>query len=208
MSDHAVPRSMEATSARGAARVAAERVARPNGWWGMVIFVATEATLFGTIFGTYYYLRFETPHWPPPGVPDPKVVVPLVLTGVLVATSALMQLALAAARRAEVSLVRLLLVAALVVQSGYFAMQIHLFADDLQKFKPSESAYGSIYYTLVGAHHAHVLVGILLNAWLLLRILPGITNYRLVGLQTITFYWHFVNVLAVCVVLTQVSPSL
>ena len=43
---------------------------------------------------------------------------------------------------------------------------------------------------------------------LLLRILPGITNYRLVGLQTITFYWHFVNVLAVCVVLTQVSPSL
>jgi len=119
-----------------------------------------------------------------------------------------MQLALAAARRAEVSLVRLLLVAALVVQSGYFAMQIHLFADDLQKFKPSESAYGSIYYTLVGAHHAHVLVGILLNAWLLLRILPGITNYRLVGLQTITFYWHFVNVLAVCVVLTQVSPSL
>ena len=199
---------MEATSARGAARVAAERVARPNGWWGMVIFVATEATLFGTIFGTYYYLRFETPHWPPPGVPDPKVVVFFVLIGVLVATSVLMQLVLAAACRAEVSFVCFLLVAVLVVQSGYFTMQIHLFADDLQKFKPSESAYGSIYYTLVGAHHAHVLVGILLNAWLLLRILPGITNYRLVGLQTITFYWHFVNVLAVCVVLTQVSPSL
>jgi heme/copper-type cytochrome/quinol oxidase subunit 3 len=208
VTDHAVPRSMEATGACAAARIERGRVARPNGWWGMAIFVATEATLFGTIFGTYYYLRFETPLWPPAGVPHPKVAVPLVLTGVLVATSGLVQLAFFAARRAQLPLVRLLLLTALIVQSGYFAMQIHLFADDLQSFKPSGSAYGSIYYTLVGAHHAHVLVGILLNAWLLLRLLPGITDYRLVGLQTITFYWHFVNVLAVFVVLTQVSPSL
>ena len=34
-------------------------LARPNGWWGMVVFVATEATLFGTLVGTYFYLRFR-----------------------------------------------------------------------------------------------------------------------------------------------------
>ena len=54
----------------------------------------------------------------------------------------------------------------------------------------------------------HVLVGILLEAWLLLRLVTGLTRYRLVGLQATAFYWHFVNVLAVIVVLTQVSPSL
>ena len=44
----------------------AQRVARPNGWWGMAVFVATEATLFGTLIGTYFFLRFDTAEWPPP----------------------------------------------------------------------------------------------------------------------------------------------
>ena len=188
--------------------VAQRRVARPNGWWGMAVFVATEATLFGTMIGTYFYLRFRTVHWPPPGVPEPKVAVPLVLTGVLVLTSVVMQIAFASATRARLRPARLALLVALIVQSGYLAMQIHLFIADLDKFSPNATAYASIYFTLVGAHHFHVLVGILLNAWLLLRFVSGLTNYRLVALQATTFYWHFVNVLAVVVTLTQISPSL
>jgi heme/copper-type cytochrome/quinol oxidase subunit 3 len=42
--------------------------ARPNGWWGMAIFVASEATLFGTLVGTYLYLDGQTRRWPPAGV--------------------------------------------------------------------------------------------------------------------------------------------
>jgi heme/copper-type cytochrome/quinol oxidase subunit 3 len=208
LTDYSATRSMQATTPLGSALAESRRVARPNGWWGMAIFVATEATLFGTMIGTYFYLRFRTVHWPPAGVPDPKVVVPLVLTGVLVLTSALMQFALASAQRARLSLVRLALIVALIVQSGYFAMQLHLFLDDLHKFSPNASAYASIYFTLVGAHHFHVVVGILLNAWLLLRFVGGITNYRLIALQATIFYWHFINVLAVVVTLTQISPSL
>lgn len=186
----------------------AQRVARPNGWWGMAVFVATEATLFGTLIGTYFYLRFKAPVWPPAGIPDPKVVLPLVLTGVLVATSIPMQLAFKSARVGRVGLARFALLLALVLQAGYLAMQLHLFLDDLHHFSPNATAYASIYFTLVGAHHFHVLVGILLSAWILLRLLAGLTIYRLVGLQAVTFYWHFVNALAVIVTLVQISPSL
>jgi len=183
-------------------------VARPNGWWGMAVFVATEATLFGTLLGTYFYLRFRTQQWPPHGVPEPKVVVPLVLTGVLVLTSIPMQLSLASAQRGRLSAARVALAVALIVQAGYLAMQLHLFTDDLHTFSPNATAYASIYFTLVGAHHFHVLVGILLNVWLSLRLLGGLTNYRLVALQATTFYWHFINALAIVVTLTQVSPKL
>ena len=186
----------------------AQRVARPNGWWGMAVFVATEATLFGTLIGSYFGLRFKAAHWPPVGVPDPKVAVPVVLTFVLVATSVPMQLAFVFARRRLAGLTCLALLVALVVQCGYLAMQIHLYVDDLHHFSPSETAYGSIYFTLVGAHHAHVFVGILLNVWLLLRLASGVTTYRIVGVQSVTFYWHFVNVLAVIVTVVQISPSL
>jgi heme/copper-type cytochrome/quinol oxidase subunit 3 len=191
-----------------AARLDRGRIARPNGWWGIAVFVATEATLFGTMVGTYFYLRLKTAQWPPAGVPDPTVLVPLLLTAALVATSFPVQLAYSAARRNRVGVARLALLVALAVQAGYLGIQLHLFSSDLDKFSPNQSAYASIYFTLIGAHHVHVLLGILLEAWLLVRLVTGLTNYRLVALQATTFYWHFVNVLAVVVVLTQVSPSL
>jgi heme/copper-type cytochrome/quinol oxidase subunit 3 len=191
-----------------AARVDRRRIARPNGWWGIAVFVATEATLFGTIFGSYFFLRFQTAKWPPAGVPDPKVLVPLLLTGTLVATSVPVQLAYSAARRDRLVVARLALLLALVVQAGYLGIQVHLFLGDLDKFSPDQSAYASIYFTMLGGHHFHVLLGILLEAWLLVRLVAGLTRYRLVALQATVFYWHFVNVLAVAVVLTQVSPAL
>jgi heme/copper-type cytochrome/quinol oxidase subunit 3 len=191
-----------------AARVDRRRIARPNGWWGIAVFVATEATLFGTIFGSYFFLRFQTAKWPPAGVPDPKVLVPLLLTGALVATSVPVQLAYSAARRDRLVVARLALLLALVVQAGYLGIQVHLFLGDLDKFSPDQSAYASIYFTMLGGHHFHVLLGILLEAWLLVRLVAGLTRYRLVALQATVFYWHFVNVLAVAVVLMQVSPAL
>jgi heme/copper-type cytochrome/quinol oxidase subunit 3 len=179
--------------------------ARPNGWWGMAIFIATEATLFGTLFGTYYYLRFLNPHWPPPGVPLPDVLVPLVLAFVLASTSFPMHLASRFGGAGRVGAARAALLAALVVQAGCFAMQIQLFHDDVTKFAPGKSAYGSITITILGAHLAHLAVGLLLSLWMILRLARGLTRYRLVGLQATTIYWHFVNVLALLVVGVELS---
>ena len=185
-----------------------QRAAKPNGWWGMAAFVATEATLFGTLIGSYYDLRFRTPHWPPPGVPEPKLAVPLILLAVLASTSVTVQLASVFARSGRALAAQFAFLTALVVQSGYLAMQIHLIVDDLHRFTPQQSAYGSIYFTLLGVHQAHVLVGILLEAWLVLRLFGGTSSYRIVGVRATAFYWHAVNVLAVAVTLVQLSPSL
>ena len=186
----------------------ASRAAKPNGWWGMVVFVATEVTLFATMIGSYYDLRFRTPQWPPPGVPDPKLTLPLILMGALAATSIPVQLGSTFATRGRARPAQLLFLVAIAVQAAYLGLQIHLFADDLAKFSPQGSAYGSIYITLLGTHHLHVLVGILLELWLVLRLFTGATRYRGVGSQATAVYWHAVNVLAIAVTLVQLSPSL
>jgi heme/copper-type cytochrome/quinol oxidase subunit 3 len=173
----------------------------------MVAFATTEATLFGTIIGSYFYLRFRAEQWPPAGIPEPKLTLPLVLTGVLVVTTAPVVLALAAARRGRAGTAAAALLVALVVQSGYLAMQLHLFVHDLHKFGPEQSAYSSIYFTLLGAHHAHVAVALLLEVWLLLRLASGLTRYRLVALQAAAFYVYFVNLLALVVVGVQLSAA-
>ena len=192
-------------NADAAAARARSRVAKPSGWWGMLLFVLTEATLFGTIFGTYFYLRFKVPQWPPRGVPEPDVVVPLVLAFVLAATAVPMAVASRAARAGELARARLALLVVLVVQAGFFAMQINLFENDLARFTPQQSSYGSIYFTMIGAHLAHVAVGILLVLWLLGKLARGLTTYRVVATQSIALYWYFVALLALLVVGAQLS---
>jgi heme/copper-type cytochrome/quinol oxidase subunit 3 len=203
-----VTRSMDATGAVAAAYAARQRKAKPSGWWGVALLIATEAALFGSLIGSYFYLRFQAPDWPPPGIDPPVVTGPLVLTAVLIATSVPLFLASRAAKHGRTGVTWGLLALALVVQCAYLAGQIVLFVEDYNKSAPPENAYTSAYFTLVAAHGAHVVVGMLLIAFLLARLLSGLTNYRLVGVRVVALYWYFFNLIAIPVVLTQLSPSL
>jgi heme/copper-type cytochrome/quinol oxidase subunit 3 len=187
-------------------RGVSRRVGPPAAWWGMVILIASEATLFGSFIGTYYYLRFTTRAWPPDGLPKPELVVPLVLVGVLALTSIPMQLASLAARAGRLGATRLFLVAALIVQSGYFAFEANDMGDQIKhRFDITRNAYSSIYYVLLGADHAHVFLGILFDLWLLWKLARGLTTYRVNAVQAITWYWHAVNVLTIVVIGTLLS---
>jgi heme/copper-type cytochrome/quinol oxidase subunit 3 len=204
-----VTRSAAAWSASAAGRVARERAAQPNGWWGMALFLCAEATLFGTLIATYFYLSFDAHRWPPAGIKPPSVTLPLIATGVLVTTSLPMWLAARSARAGARRPVIGLMAAATIVQCAYLAAQVLLFRHDLNDFTPQGSAYGSIYFTLLAFHHAHVLLGILLNLTVAAFVwISGLTNYWLIGVRGMALYWHVVNAIAVLVVLTQLSPSL
>jgi cytochrome c oxidase subunit III len=187
---------------------AVERPSRPAAWWGMVMLIASEATLFGAFIGTYFYLRFRAPAWPPDGIPEPRVVVPLILVAVLLASSIPMHLASQAAQAGRLASTRLFIVAALVLQAGYFAYEVHDFSDQLKTFDITRDAYSSIYYVLLGADHAHVGLGILFDLWLLWKLTRGLTRYRVHATQAIAWYWHAVNALTLVVILTLLSAAI
>jgi cytochrome c oxidase subunit III len=171
----------------------------------MLIVIAAEGTLFACFIATYYYLRFTSSTWPPEGDAKPAVIVPLVLLAVLVATSVPMHLVSAAASAGRLAAARTFLLLALVVQSGYFAYEVHDYHDQLQRLDISHDAYSSIYYVLLGADHAHVLVGILLDVWLLGKLAGGLTLYRVRAARAIAWYWYAVNGLTVLVIGTLLS---
>ena len=81
-----------------------------------------------------------------------------------------MQLASGAVRAGRAALGQLLLGAALVVQCGYLAYQLHDLDGQLAQFRPGRDAYASVYYTLLVADHAHVALGVVLAAWLVIRL--------------------------------------
>jgi len=191
-----------------AAAVVRRRISLPLGVWGMLMLIFTEASLFVTLLGSYWYLRFHDAQWPPPGIADPKVALPLVMTAVLLVSAVPVVLAARAADAGRAGAARALLALALVGQLGYLAVQVLLFRHDLLDFSPRGSAYGSMYFGMLALHHAHVVAGVLLSAALLAKLSRGLTSYRVTGVRAAAWYWCFVSALAVPVVLTQVSPSL
>ena len=187
---------------------AASRPRSPSsGILGVLVFAATEATLFGTLIATYFYLRLNADAWPPQGVEAPALALPVALTAALVLTTAPLLLAAAAAARGRRARAWLLVLGATVAQAGYLAWQIVLYFDDLSKFAPDETTYGSIYFTLLGTHHIHVAIGLLLDLWVLARVAAGLTSYRVTTVRVVAIYWVLVNAVAVLVTATQVSAA-
>lgn len=200
---------MQATSGPEVARVAARRRAIPNGGWGLILLICTESSLIGCLIASYFYLRFKTSVWPPPGIAKPELLTPLVLMGVLALTSIPLFLASRAALSGRGRSAAWWIVLGLVVQSGYIAMQMVQFLSDLDKFTPdSAGAYGSAYYVLLGADHFHVYAGILFSLGMLVRLAYGLTNYRANGVRVLAWYWHFVNLVTIFITFTLLTPSL
>jgi heme/copper-type cytochrome/quinol oxidase subunit 3 len=89
------------------------------------------------------------------------------------------------------------------------AAQVLLFRHDLLQFSPKKTAYGSIYFTMLATHHAHVVLGLALDVALIWFVwLRGLNNYWLVGVRGLAIFWYVVAALAVPVLLTQLTPAL
>lgn len=202
-------RSMSAQASAAASRVAQSRRAAPNGVWGMALFLCAEITLFGTLLATYFYLDFRAHHWPPAGIKPPGTLYPSLATAWLVLAVVPMWLASRAARAGNRLLVLWSIALGLAMQAVYLAAQVLLFRHDLLQFSPKKTAYGSIYFTMLAAHHGHVVLGLALDLALIVFIFArGLTNYWLVGVRALAIYWYVVAFLAVPVLLTQLTPSL
>lgn len=184
-----------------------ERRALPNGVFGIILFIGTEGAFFGTLIASYFYLRFNATQWPPAGIERPALVLPVVLAAVLVLTAVPMWLAARAAITGRRGTAAALIGAAMLIQGGYLAVQIVSYLSDLDKFGVTDGAYGSIYFTMVGADHAHVAIGLLLDAWLLSRLATGLNDYRVTAVRVVSWYWYFVSAVAIAVTATQVSPA-
>jgi len=199
--------AMDASSPAAVASTDRRQGAWPNGFWGLLLLLATEGALLMVLYATYFYLRTRAVEWPLGGIEAPDPVVPLILTATLVATSLPMAVASGAARRGRARAAWIAILVALFVQAGYFAFEIHSFASDLDTFQPDDNAYASIYYTVLGADHFHVFVGMLLNLWLLARLLGGLTSYRAVGVRAVSWYWHFANLMTLFTIGTILSAA-
>ena len=164
---------------------------------GIWLFLASEVMLFGSLFSSYALLRSGAESWP-----DQSSVlsVPLATlnTVILISSSITMVLAWAALKLGNVSRYRLHMGLTLLLGAGFMAVKAFEYADKFSHgLVPATNNFLGLYFTMTGLHALHVLVGMVVNAYLLG---PGVRMWQAQPerftnrVEIAGIYWHFVDV--------------
>ncbi len=202
----------ETTVRHPAAGVAEAPVGRSTGWWGMVLFIATEAATFAAFLASYFYLRFaDGGPWPPATDVPPKLPLPIAATVVLVLSCLPAATAVRAAGHAESprrpGLAAFAVLITLAGGGAFVVLQLLDWYDEWKRSTLSENAYGSLFYVITGLHTLHVVVGLGMLAFLLAT--AAVRGLRAEPVRLVALYWYFMAVVALAVFVTvYLSPYL
>jgi cytochrome c oxidase subunit I+III len=159
-------------------------------WWGTAGFIVIEATAFALALFAYFYLRSNSPEWPP-GVAPPDLLWGTLNTLILLASTVPNQWAKNAAEAQRLGPVRLWLVVAIAF--GVAFLVVRGFELAALNVAWDTNAYGSIVWAIMGLHTTHLLTDVVdtgvLTALMFTRHAHG---RRFVDVSENAFYWYFV----------------
>ncbi|HEY1295038.1 MAG TPA: cytochrome c oxidase subunit 3 [Chloroflexota bacterium] len=182
-----------------------------NEWLGMVLFIVSEAVMFGAFFAQYFYARILSDVWPnPTGLPPgfervPAFPLPLIMTVLLVASGFTAHWAQNAIHRDDRGGVEGWLIITLLLGLSFLGAQAFEYANFIfvDGFNISSGIYGTIFFSLTGLHGFHVIVGTVLLVGVLVRTFLGHFSARnCFGLEGTILYWHFVDAVWIALYLT------
>lgn len=180
------------TAATATAGPTASSRTRPVGWWGMVVLIATEATIFAGLLSAYFFTRGASQEWPQGGIDVPELGLIVPFTAVLLASSAPVAWAERAIRRDRIGQVRLALALQLVLGAAFLANQIVEYRG--LGFGIADNAYASLFYVITGLHGLHVAIGLAVSAVVQAKAWTGrLDADRQLTLTVFGLYWHFVD---------------
>jgi cytochrome c oxidase subunit 3 len=164
----------------------------------MVIWLGSEVMFFGGLFAAYFTLRENTQPWPGAGV-HLETTLGLVFTLVLVASSVTMHLAAQAAERHNLRAV--IKWTGVTIALGTLFLGNQAFEWSNLEFTVSSHPFGSLFYLMTGFHGLHVFGGLVAMALLIAFVRrSGKVDHGPV--ESITFYWHFVDVVWILLFVT------
>lgn len=160
-------------------------------YWGMLALVAIETVVFATLLSSYFYLRLLSDEWPPPGVPNPKLLLPVINTGVLLTSSGVLLWATRGLSQGNQKRLKIGLGIAIGLEGVFFT--IKMVVSTGLPFSWSDHAYGSIFASIDRLHSLHVVIAIVMAIVLEILAFRGAfdAEHRL-GVQVVNIYWQFV----------------
>jgi cytochrome c oxidase subunit 3 len=168
----------------------------------MWIFIVSDALTFAAFLIAYGFMRRISPEWPKQTEVFNMVLITF-MTFVLISSSAVMAMAVAAARASNPKLaVRFL---ALTIVGGFVFLGCQAFewthfireGATLTHNPFGVPQFAATFFVITGFHGFHVLSGVTILAIVALRAAMG--KYSADGVENAGLYWHFVDVVWVFV---------
>ena len=168
---------------------------------GMLLFIASEAMLFGSFFTAYFFVRVVNPDAPAEWPPEPyhfPVFVAGVNTAILVTSSFTMHWALQSIKRGNRPAFLAGMVLTFLMGFAFLLTQVVEYLN--VGFNTGDGAFASVFFGLTGLHGAHVFIGLSLLAMVIVRGFRGhFTPEHHHGVELPGIYWHFVDVMWIVV---------
>ena len=168
---------------------------------GMACLILAEASIFIIFIVAYIYYLGKSLTGPRP---HDVLELPIFTSICLFSSSATVHFAVSALEHGKRSLTTLWLAATVLLGGIFIAGTAHewyqlIYRDGLTI---RTNLFGTTFYSLVGLHASHVIVGlILLTAALIFSITGGLTSRHTKRLEVLSLYWHFVDAVWVVVFL-------
>ena len=162
---------------------------------GIWLFLASEVMLFGSLFSAYVLLRTADPNWP-----DQSTLLNVRLatlnTILLLLSSVTTMLGIAALRGGRFSRFRMYLSLTLLLGTAFLGVKAVEYSGELAEgLRPSSNNFLGLYFTMTGLHALHVIAGMVILAWRVLRIRRQKTRAdHHTELELGGLYWHLVDV--------------
>jgi cytochrome c oxidase subunit 3 len=162
------------------------------GWWGMVWLCATEAMLFASFLGAYFFLRGSVEAFAAEGGQYVPLTRPLVMTMLLLSSSVTAWWGETRIKRGDTKQLRIGLAITFMLGVAFLGVQASEYAH--RETSWTTSAYDSLFITITGFHGAHVAGGLLMNLYVQVRAWLGHFDAgRHDAVSNSVFYWHFVD---------------
>jgi cytochrome c oxidase subunit III len=159
-------------------------------WWGTLGMIAIEGTVFALTIMCYFFLRSHSHSWPM-GVRAPDLLWGTVNLVLILASAVPNELAKKAGERYDAHGVRLWLGITLAVGLALLAVRVMEFA--ALNVRWDSNAYGSVVWTLLGFHTAHLATDWADSAVLEVLFFTGpLEGKRFVDVSENSLYWYFV----------------
>lgn len=182
--------------------------ARSTVWAGIMLLVAIEATVIGSLVVSYFFLRVHALAWPPAGIEPPSLGWPIAQEACLFAAVVPARVAERAIRRDDRARIRVAIVIMGVLLAGYVTAKSIEIAQT--PYSWSVHAYGSIMWTISGYVLGHGIVALLgAIAVFLLASTGRLRGGRREAVPSLALYVYFLAASSVVTFVTQVvSPRL
>lgn len=164
----------------------------------ILVFIVSETALFGGLFGSYLYAMLPAEVWPPVNTPFgiPPLKAALVLSVFLLSSSATIHTAESRLEKGNMSgftgWLLLTMILGILFITGQINEWTKLIID--KDFTINTNAYGRFFFLITGFHGAHVVVGLIIQLFVLLMALrKNLTQERHTITKVCGYYWHFVD---------------